>query len=656
MGGWGAALGGAISGIGQHAHEQNLLQLQQNAAQKDALMKFYEGIMNNPNLEHMAPEAAQAFLHISTTPLDNKWQSSVAKFSKQYDPQVMNDTALTRHANQHPGVQAAQQLQMPPGLTPTKVSGVPGEQAGAADGAAHQFAMQQQTPQQPQPGSPQQQQPIQLSPTPGQQQEPQAQQPQQGQAQQATGMLAATTGAMNGNLPNPSPVPQISPSPMQASAAAGQQPQQQQPAYNLTPPTMPDAMQHPHFGMFPDERAQVNAYNIGMKEYQERLAALHGKEDEMHFQRAQRQQMLQSPEIQNVLKGLPPLAQAAYVAQILTGQAAPNMGAMASPHILAAHVSGAKALAQNPSATDMFDNPLDPHGDYTSRSVMGQVELIPNNIQRKIQLVSNPADGGKTSLLASINPYDHEDVDYIKDLSKVNPAMLEQIRTTNGVKFVNINGQVVAEPVTATTGAQRVAPGMTPPPAATGGITPPPPTKPAARPQTPKGASVGTGRVLGDTQGTFNLQQPTATTRTMAQAAPAVLQLADDLKRRVTAQKQMLGPAAGRWNEFYAGKIGAPNPEFSKIRTDATLLQTRLMKMHTGSNGAVAIMQHFKDILDTGKQSPENLIAALETIEDYAKGVAQEGNVKRDTSISAAPGEVTELERGPDGKLKIKGR
>ena len=115
----------------------------------------------------------------------------------------------------------------------------------------------------------------------------------------------------------------------------------------------------------------------------------------------------------------------------------------------------------------------------------------------------------------------------------------------------------------------------------------------------------------------------TSTTRTMIEAAPRVIDLANKVKAEVAAQTQQLGPAAGRWSEFWAGKIGEPNPEFTQLRTNTDLLQTALVRMHFGARGGQQMLAQFKDMIDAGKQSPENLQAAADAIVSYAQDVAK---------------------------------
>lgn len=118
------------------------------------------------------------------------------------------------------------------------------------------------------------------------------------------------------------------------------------------------------------------------------------------------------------------------------------------------------------------------------------------------------------------------------------------------------------------------------------------------------------------------MEQPTAPTRTMAEAAPKVLNFINRIRPLVEQEASGLGPLAGRWSEFMAGKVGAPNAEYTKLRTNVGLLNTLLMRMHVGSRGGVQLLTHFKSLMDQGHQSPENLLASLQVVEEYANDVA----------------------------------
>lgn len=116
-----------------------------------------------------------------------------------------------------------------------------------------------------------------------------------------------------------------------------------------------------------------------------------------------------------------------------------------------------------------------------------------------------------------------------------------------------------------------------------------------------------------------------ATTKSMVEAAPKVLELADRVEELVDQQVRQLGPVSSRWSEYMAGTIGAPSAEFTRLRTNVGLLTTLLMRMHVGARGSEKIMEHFKGLIDSSKQSPENLLAAIAEIKGYARDVAALG-------------------------------
>ena len=132
-----------------------------------------------------------------------------------------------------------------------------------------------------------------------------------------------------------------------------------------------------------------------------------------------------------------------------------------------------------------------------------------------------------------------------------------------------------------------------------------------------------------------NLRNVTSSTRTMIEAAPKVEDFVDKIQSQIDGLQNDLGPAKGRWNEFWAGKVGTKNPQYTALRTDVGLLSTLLMRMHVGARGGEYIMKHFEDLINQGKQDPDNLRAALKEIKDYADNVIQEG---RQQGIDMAPG------------------
>jgi hypothetical protein len=133
-----------------------------------------------------------------------------------------------------------------------------------------------------------------------------------------------------------------------------------------------------------------------------------------------------------------------------------------------------------------------------------------------------------------------------------------------------------------------------------------------------------------------------STVRTMTAAAPKVKYFVGRIGPLIDKVSGQLGPTAGRWNEFWTGKIGADNPDYVKLRTDVGLLQTMLMRMHVGARGGEYIMQHFQDMINQGKMSPNNLRAALGEIDAYADDLISESGGKpgKKPAGAAAGGEI----------------
>ena len=117
-------------------------------------------------------------------------------------------------------------------------------------------------------------------------------------------------------------------------------------------------------------------------------------------------------------------------------------------------------------------------------------------------------------------------------------------------------------------------------------------------------------------------QSATERVRTMQQIAPRVLSLAQTVMSDIQTNPN-LGPAKGRWRDFWQGKVGTDDPAFSKLRTDIGLLSTLLMNMHVGARGGEQIIERFERMLEEGKQTPQNLEASLNTIIKYAKDTSQ---------------------------------
>jgi hypothetical protein len=151
----------------------------------------------------------------------------------------------------------------------------------------------------------------------------------------------------------------------------------------------------------------------------------------------------------------------------------------------------------------------------------------------------------------------------------------------------------------------------------------------------------------------FQLHQdtPTAATKTMAETAPKVIDLSNRAEQLIDQQVNTLGPASSRWAEFMAGKVGAPNPEFTKLRTNIGLLQTSLMRMHVGARGGEQIMEHFKNLIDASKQDPQNLKAALGEIRAYADEVGKSGKAQPSGGNTTPVSGGLQIQRDANGRI-----
>jgi len=146
------------------------------------------------------------------------------------------------------------------------------------------------------------------------------------------------------------------------------------------------------------------------------------------------------------------------------------------------------------------------------------------------------------------------------------------------------------------------------------------PARPGTTQQRQSGGGGGsaTTRPIVNSQGNQVQPQVTAATRSMKEAAPHVLDFINRIEPLVQQNVGNMGPLSVRWSDFWTGKAGAPDPAYNALRVDDGLLSTLLMRMHTGSRGAVQMQAHFQDLLGLAHQSPENYLSALGEIRKYA--------------------------------------
>lgn len=106
--------------------------------------------------------------------------------------------------------------------------------------------------------------------------------------------------------------------------------------------------------------------------------------------------------------------------------------------------------------------------------------------------------------------------------------------------------------------------------------------------------------------------------QSVADKYPHILALIDQSEK-----DGKLGIFASRYNEFMSGTVGAGDPEFAALRTDLGLLQTALMKIHTGSRGSTTIMQKFGGLINGGRMDAETLKAAVNEAKVWIDNYAQ---------------------------------
>lgn len=166
---------------------------------------------------------------------------------------------------------------------------------------------------------------------------------------------------------------------------------------------------------------------------------------------------------------------------------------------------------------------------------------------------------------------------------------------------------------------------------------------PAGQPENENGVPIGTDKP----------ESPTASTRGRGQFAKPVVDQIARMRNEINRLGPKLGPLAGRWYDFYVGKIGADDPEYYGLRTDLKNLATAWMRLHANSDSA---RQEFEQML-SGSRSPADLQASLSRIEDQAndyvkmgEGRPQAGGTQQKSKWSA-PKDAPSAQGVADGQV-----
>lgn len=101
-----------------------------------------------------------------------------------------------------------------------------------------------------------------------------------------------------------------------------------------------------------------------------------------------------------------------------------------------------------------------------------------------------------------------------------------------------------------------------------------------------------------------------------------------------------LGPIMGRWNEFMAGKVGAGNPDYARLRLNMGLLETALGRVHGGARGGGSpqMLQHFAHLMNSDRMDPTTLKATLGEVKSWLDTYAnpnESGQLKKGVSATS---------------------
>lgn len=131
---------------------------------------------------------------------------------------------------------------------------------------------------------------------------------------------------------------------------------------------------------------------------------------------------------------------------------------------------------------------------------------------------------------------------------------------------------------------------------------------------------------------------PTAQVRTQAQLATALVPEAESIKQTVQQLSDAIGPAMGRGYKFDVNTIGRDFPQFAGLDTKLDAYATAFMRAHGYRSQEMhdALLKQL-----TASQSPANLIARIDGLEDFLKGYIGAGQIKRPPESSGPGAPIT---------------
>lgn len=130
----------------------------------------------------------------------------------------------------------------------------------------------------------------------------------------------------------------------------------------------------------------------------------------------------------------------------------------------------------------------------------------------------------------------------------------------------------------------------------------------------------------------------TNTMKTMKQQAQSTLPGIDRALDETKQVSDRLGPVAGRWNDFWQGKVGASDPQFAHYKDEIGLVSSAVTLAHARGRMSGELYQHFQQMFDAGKQSPENMTQALNVAKEWLTDYANMGNAPASPQIPNSGG------------------
>ena len=129
--------------------------------------------------------------------------------------------------------------------------------------------------------------------------------------------------------------------------------------------------------------------------------------------------------------------------------------------------------------------------------------------------------------------------------------------------------------------------------------------------------------------------KPTQMILSQGQQGAAVDAQIPRIKQEVLELGAQVGPAPGRWNNFWVNKGGIDNPAYSKVDQDLTFLSSALAKAHFGGSPPEGIAEGLKKNFGLA-QSPDDLNARIDSADAWMEGYATRVNAGKKTAVPAA--------------------